>query len=149
MKVYEMCLDDSCSYRTEDTIANNAGSILNDELDNQVITKGEQITTGDNSNQKDTEIEENLDAEDKRKQIGDEFYRESEDIEVDNSPKIVKLTGSLIAVTSVGLEDGNIGTTVDNNVLSFPVPVVTTSNLKPQLCTVVHQELVLQRILFK
>ena len=81
MKVYEMCLDDSCSYRTEDTIANNTQSILNDELDNQVITKGEQITTGDNSNQKDTEIEENLDAEDKRKQIGDEFYRESEDIE--------------------------------------------------------------------
>ena len=132
-----MCLDDSCTYRAEQSNPQQTGNII-DELDNQVITKGE------NSDQEgDTQpepVEDSIEAEEKRKQIGDEFYRESSE-EIEEGDKVVKLTGSLIAVTSEALnisgDSIETGDTGDTAIISFPVPVVT-SVIKPQLCTVVE-----------
>ena len=90
---------------------------LRDELDNQVIT----VTNGEASN-----ISESPPAEDikeeltlKRKQIGDEFYREAE-AESEGEARIVKLTTSIITVSSDSLE-------------AIPTSVLASSNKTPTI----------------
>ena len=84
-----MCLDDIGDFRPA-----AAESGITDELDNQVITsETEQETKQEPQQPKQEEAE--LSEEDKRKQIGDEFYQEAEAENIE-----VKVTGSIIAVTS-------------------------------------------------
>ena len=109
----EMCVtDDSCVYRTED-------SSVTDELDNQVITKGDNTTDISDNRIIEQVLDNNIEAVEKRRQIGDEFYREAEDIEADpqhQRQSVVQVTGTVIAVETGG------GQCEDN----FSVPVVTS-----------------------
>ena len=84
-----MCVDDS-EFRPEQPPVEP----VTDELDNQVISSqvSENSVLSELTNiSADTE-----EVEEKRKQIGDEFYRESEP----GQETVVQLTGSIIAVTS-------------------------------------------------
>jgi len=109
----EMCVtDDSCVYRTED-------SSVTDELDNQVITKGDNTTDISDNRIIEQVLDNNIEAVEKRRQIGDEFYREAEDIEADPQQQrqsVVQVTGRVIAVETGG------GQCEEN----FSVPVVTS-----------------------
>ena len=109
----EMCVtDDSCVYRTED-------SSVTDELDNQVITKGDNTTDISDNRIIEQVLDNNIEAVEKRRQIGDEFYREAEDIEADpqhQRQSVVQVTGTVIAVETGG------GQCEEN----FSVPVVTS-----------------------
>ena len=107
-----MCLGDSGLCREEAD-----ADCVTDELDNQVITNGD-----------DNKISDELQAgtspaspqqPQKRKQIGDEFYREAE-AESEGEARIVKLTTSIITVSSDSLE-------------AIPTSVLATSNKTPTI----------------
>ena len=89
---------------------------VRDELDNQVIT----VTAGQPSETSETDSPpEDIKEEEltlKRKQIGDEFYREAE-AESEGEARIVKLTTSIITVSSDSLE-------------AIPTSVLASSNNK-------------------
>ena len=88
-----MCLDDIGDFRP----AESQG--ITDELDNQVITSEELETkTECPPPPAQSEAETELSEDEKRKQIGDEFYQEAEAESAQNIE--VKVTGSIIAVTS-------------------------------------------------
>ena len=91
-----MCLDDIGDFRPA---AESQG--ITDELDNQVITSEEletKIECPCPPQPAQSEEETELSEDDKRKQIGDEFYQEAETESAQNIE--VKVTGSIIAVTS-------------------------------------------------
>ena len=93
-----MCLDDIGDFRPAER-AESQG--ITDELDNQVITSEELQTKTEFPPQPQpaqSEAETELSEDEKRKQIGDEFYQEAETESVQNIE--VKVTGSIIAVTS-------------------------------------------------
>ena len=104
----EMCLDDSVSYRPASTVT--------DELDNQVITDHRSIS--DIASDKLKIQEDSCEAEEKRKQIGDEFYREA-DIDLDTEPAVVELTGSIIA--TVTTDQASTIATTEDPIISVPV----------------------------
>ena len=94
---------------------------VRDELDNQVITVRElrEGVAGSKSSEsppaEDTKEELTL----KRKQIGDEFYREAE-AESEGEARIVKLTTSIITVSADSLE-------------AIPTSVLASSNKTPTI----------------
>jgi len=107
-----MCLGDSGLCREEAD-----ADCVTDELDNQVITNGD-----------DNKISDELQAgtspaspqqPQKRKQIGDEFYREAE-AESEGEARIVKLTTSIITVSSDSLG-------------AIPTSVLATNNKTPTI----------------
>ena len=87
-----MCLDDIGDFRP-------AAAGITDELDNQVITQETETETKSEPQPAQAE-EAELSEEDKRKQIGDEFYQEAEAESLKAENIEVKVTGSIIAVTS-------------------------------------------------
>lgn len=92
---------------------------VRDELDNQVIT----VTNGEASKISESppaeDIKEELELTHKRKQIGDEFYREAE-AESEGEARIVKLTTSIITVSADSLE-------------AIPTSVLAGSNKTPTI----------------
>ena len=105
-----MCLGDSGLYRQQAD-----ADCVTDELDNQVITNGD-----DNKLSEDLEAETKEEPQpEKRRQIGDEFYREAE-AESEGEARIVKLTTSIITVSSDSLE-------------AIPTSVLATSNKTPTI----------------
>ena len=90
---------------------------VRDELDNQVITvrEGESNKISESPPPEDSKEELTL----KRKQIGDEFYREAE-AESEGEARIVKLTTSIITVSSDSLE-------------AIPTSVLATNNKTPTI----------------
>lgn len=76
-----------------------AAAGITDELDNQVITQETESETKPEPQPVEAE-ETELSEEDKRKQIGDEFYQEAEAESLKAENIEVKVTGSIIAVTS-------------------------------------------------
>ena len=94
-----MCLDDIGDFRpAAESQPENQG--ITDELDNQVITStsGKRETEAEcESPPAQSEAEAELTEAGKRKQIGDEFYQEAE---AETQSVEVKVTGSIIAVTS-------------------------------------------------
>ena len=93
-----MCLDDIGDFRPAVESRPESQGVT-DELDNQVITSAELETKAECPPPQPAQSEGETELpEDKRKQIGDEFYQEAETESVQNIE--VKVTGSIIAVTS-------------------------------------------------
>ena len=110
----EMCLDDIGDFRPAER-AESQG--ITDELDNQVITSEElQTKTECPPQPAQSEAETELSEDEKRKQIGDEFYQEAETESAQNIE--VKVTGSIIAVTS---EAGELISVAQETASAIPV----------------------------
>ena len=113
---------------------------VRDELDNQVITVRElrEGVAGSKSSEsppaEDTKEELTL----KRKQIGDEFYREAE-AESEGEARIVKLTTSIITVSSDSLEAIPSSVLAPNN--KTPTIVSTQAFLASSLESELNQKL--------
>ena len=109
---------------------------MRDELDNQVIT----VTRGEASQISETPPPEDTKEEltQKRKQIGDEFYREAE-AESEGEARLVKLTTSIITVSSDSLEA--IPTSVLAGSNKTPTIVSTQAFLASELQSELNQKL--------
>ena len=108
-----MCSGDSGLYRETEP----ESDCVTDELDNQVITNGDQASLSDPETP--APSLDPAEQTEKRKQIGDEFYRGAE-AESEGEARIVKLTTSIITVSSDSFE-------------AIPTSVLATNNKTPTI----------------
>ena len=118
-QVWQLTITDQSVPGDSDPLRSGCADSVRDELDNQVIT----VTNGEASKISESppaeDIKEELELTHKRKQIGDEFYREAE-AESEGEARIVKLTTSIITVSSDSLE-------------AIPTSVLASSNKTPTI----------------
>ena len=115
-----MCVDDS-EFRPEQPPVEP----VTDELDNQVISS--QISENSVLSELTNISADTEEVEEKRKQIGDEFYRESEP----GQETVVQLTGSIIAVTSDSKTPSSESDTSNSPPPLQPSPPPTTDHHPP------------------
>ena len=115
-----MCVDDSV-FRPEQPPVEP----VTDELDNQVISS--QISENSVLSELTNISADTEEVEEKRKQIGDEFYRESEP----GQETVVQLTGSIIAVTSDSKTPSSESDTSNSPPPLQPSPPPTTDHHPP------------------